>query len=47
MNTWPGTSIPRSTGNAFDWLTRRGHIEVRVHHGRRFSYRITPEGMGG
>ena len=20
MNTWPGTSIPKSTGNAFDWL---------------------------
>ena len=20
MNTWPGTSIPESTRNAFDWL---------------------------
>ena len=20
MTTWPGTSIPKSTGNAFDWL---------------------------
>ena len=20
MITWPGTSIPKSTGNAFDWL---------------------------
>ena len=19
MTTWPGTSIPKSTGNAFDW----------------------------
>ena len=40
--------MDRSDGRSIHWaldlLTRRGHIEVRVHHGRRFSYRITPEG---
>lgn len=41
-----GRSDGRSIHWALDLLTRRGHIEVRVHHGRRFSYRITPEGMG-
>ena len=31
MTTWPGTSIPKSTGNAFDW--RAGMpppVETRV-----------------
>lgn len=40
-----GMSDGRSIHWALDLLTRRGHIEVRVHHGRRFSYRITPEGL--
>ena len=41
-----GEQNGRSIHWALDLLTRRGHIEVRVHHGRRFSYRITPEGLG-
>lgn len=36
----------RSIHWALDLLIRRGHIDVRVHNKRRFSYRITPEGMG-
>ena len=40
-----GKSDGRSIHWALNLLTRRGHIEVRVHHGRRFSYRITPEGL--
>ena len=27
MTTWPGTSIPKSAGNAFDWL---GHASTPV-----------------
>ena len=31
MNTWPGTSIHKSTGNAFDWRAgRRSPVETRV-----------------
>ena len=32
MITWPGTSIPKSAGNAFDWRsgTRRPSVETRV-----------------
>ena len=34
----------RSIHWALGLLIRRGHIDVRVHNKRRFSYRITPEG---
>ena len=31
MTTWPGTSIPKSTGNAFDWRAgMRPSVETRV-----------------
>ena len=31
MTTWPGTSIPKSTGNAFDWrAVRRPPVETSV-----------------
>ena len=31
MNTWPGTSIPKSTGNAFAWRSSvRPPVETRV-----------------
>jgi len=31
MTTWPGTSIPKSTGNAFDWRAgMRPPVETRV-----------------
>ena len=26
VNTWPGTSIPKSTRNAFDWLGRNSYV---------------------
>lgn len=31
VNTWPGTSIPKSAGNAFDWRAgMRPPVETRV-----------------
>ena len=26
MNCWPGTNIPKSTGNAFDWQSKKSEI---------------------
>lgn len=44
MNYWPGTNIPKSTGNAFDW---RGKVsQIASSHSFRQSQAATKQMQG-
>ena len=46
MTTWPGTSIPKSTGNAFDWHVKAEAHKTMVRHRMLRGNPYLPDGAG-